>query len=195
MLKRVAIPEVKFFDTAINTATATTLVKIPVSLMADGDTSSTRDGDEIMVKNLYVKGSITAVESNGNIADSHTRVLIVQDNQQEPDATEFTTLDFLQTNVWNSYYNADSNQRRFRVLSDKMYHFGQVNQAADASVYQETASSKYFSLNIKLNRKMYFNGPANTQVSQGRGKLYVCYISQLVNMEVDVQARMTFQDS
>ncbi len=194
-LAKVATPEVKFFDTAVTTTSALTLVKIPVSLVGQGDTDVLRDGDEIMIKNLYVKGSVTAAVAAGTVIDDHIRVILLQDFQQDADASVFVTLDFLQTDVWNSYYQASGNQKRFKVLSDKVYHIGAVGQSGGTETYQSTASSRAISYNIKLNRKMYFNGTATSQASQGRGKLYVCYISESTLHGIDIQARMTFQDS
>ncbi len=196
MLKRVAIPEVKFIDTTVQTVSSTSLVKVPVSLIEQGDNSSQRDGDEILLKYLYLKGSITSEVGLGDATvDDHCRVIVLQDMQQDADGAIFSTLDFLQLDNWNSYYHADGNQKRFRVLSDKMIHLGRVGNTAGGEVFQATACSKYISLKIKLDRKLYFNGTSDTQASQGRGKIYVCYIGETYNYVIDLQARLTFQDS
>ncbi len=187
MLKRVAVPEVKFHDTAITTAGAVTLVINPVSLIAQGDTDATRDGDEIYVKNLYVKGLLAAdTGSDGQLI----RFLIIQDKQQDADASVFTSTDFLQSDVWNSFYKADGNQKRFKVLSDRVHQIGD-NQNGDST----DNNRKYISLNAKINQKMYFNGTAATLSSAGRGKLYVCYICNAGTPVTDLQCRLTFQDS
>ncbi len=197
-LAKVATPEIKFHDTAVTTASAVTLVKVPISLIAQGDTDSLRDGDEIMLKNLYIKGSVSTSLSAANIVDDQIRIILLQDFQQDADATAFTTVDLLQSDVWNSFYKADGNQKRFKILSDRMHHMGVVcegTQNAGTESYQSTASNKYITQRVSLNRKMYFNGVGDTLANQGRGKLYMCYISERSLHTMDFQVRLTFQDS
>ncbi len=194
-LKKVCTPEIKFLDTTITTVSAQTLVILPISLMAQGDTSNTRDGDNVIFKNLYVKGALNGA-SNG-ASENFIRLMVVRDNLQDSDGNVFQSTDLLQTDDWNSFYKADGNQTRFKILSDKVHHIGDSNTANGLGM---GTLKKYVSLKIKLNYKSYFNGTAATQASAGKGKLYLCYIDVLgagtgTAITPDIKCRLTFQDS
>ncbi len=196
MLKRVSVPEVKHFDTGVSfTDVISTLQIAPLSLMAAGDSDETRDGDQILVKNLYFKGIINNDVSAGTSTPTLTRILIVQDNQQEVDGGVFSATELLEADDLNSYYQASSNHRRFKVLYDRVHATNVFLSATDLT--KASMDRKWVQGSIKLNRKMYFNGTASTQSSQGRGKLYLCAISDHSSLGSDLEfiTRMTFQDS
>ncbi len=196
MLKRVAIPEIKFLDTTISFTSVISVLQIaPVSLMAQGDTDSTRDGDEVLLKNLYWKGILSNDVSAGSSTPTLTRILIVQDNQQDSDSVVFTVTDLLQTEAIDSYYKADGNHKRFKVLYDKVHSTNVFKSETDLT--KSGMDRKWITKSHKLNRKLYFNGTAATQASQGRGKLYFCAISDHSGLgsDMEFQARLTYQDS
>lgn len=197
-LKRVATPEVKVIDTDITDATmSTSLEANPISLVATGDDDSSRDGDTILVKNIYIRGVLhSANTADGNLV----RCILVQDYEQDGNASVFTTTDFLQADNLESFYQSDTNHRRFKVLYDKVHYVAPyildtVNGVGAAS----TPSKKMVQIKVRLNKKIYFNGTAATQASAGRGKIYWCTLMDDISgggsVSFNGNARVTFQDS
>ncbi len=83
--------------------------------IAQGDTASTRDGDQVKALKLYWKGNI----ANDNTSNSYLfRFIIFQDRQA--DGTAPTITEVLQTANPRAPLNMD-NKLRFKVLHDKFF--------------------------------------------------------------------------
>ena len=202
-LKKVATPEVKVHDTDVTNSDIGTALEItPVSLIAQGDDDSSRDGDQILGKKLYIRGFLFHdTDTGGTDVDGVlVRCMLVQDMEQAPNASIFTATDLLQANNLESHYQSDTDHQRFRVLYDKVHYLGpKFISTASSIAYASGVDKKMIVINKKIDKKMYFNGTASTQASAGKGKLYWCMMidDQGANGTVSFNgtSRLTFQDS
>ncbi len=191
-LKKVATPELKFIDSDLDSANvSTTLLKIPINLSAEGDSVTTRDGNQILVKDVMVRGLLTTATDEAAVP-SLTRLMVVMDYEQDSTSL-FSTTDLLQSDDIDSFKKMDQNQRRFSILYDKVHYCGSQNSTTGVTT---DPAKKWIEIKIRLNRKVYYNGASATEASLGRGKLHFCLISDAANLvDFEGTSRVTFQDS
>lgn len=103
-----------------NDTPSTTFTKTLMSGIAQGDTNTTRDGSSCKVVGFEVAGTLTI---NASATVSYVRVIILIDSQTNGVAFSSTSLLYTATDV-NSPYNLN-NERRFRILFDKLYELDQ----------------------------------------------------------------------
>lgn len=133
-----------------------------MSLIAQGDTSSTRTGLQIHAKSLKIN-----MEVGFQIGDPVTsaRLIIVQDMQNQGALPTVTSV--LEANTLMSQWNNVNEGKRYKILYDRFINNPQPGIASDYS----------FRKTIKINRKMYFLGSTGTQADAGKNSIYALFIT------------------
>lgn len=126
--------ELKNHDVSISLSPDTSETFTNLSLIPQGDTSLTRDGNKILAKSLSYHLKLTAADSTNIV-----RVVFLIDKA----SLALTPTNYLETvSDPISFRSADSNVGRYKVLSDKMYVLG-----TDAGQVEQKYISGHFRLN------------------------------------------------
>jgi len=113
-------PEKKFFDTALSFSFDTTMEASTsaatgdIVLIPQGDTESTRDGRECVIKSVQIRGTIIFAPGAGTVAQATGYLYLVLDTQANganPAITDIFTAAAANNNMLNL-----ANSGRFRVL-------------------------------------------------------------------------------
>lgn len=138
---------------AVALATAGTFLQI-----AQGDQPYQRNGREIVVKRIMIRGDVTLIA--GAVFTEAIRLVLVQDMQANGAApTVGTTFDTTgQTPNINSFNNLE-NSRRFKILADKFYTMNALtsNLATAANPMQ-----RRISIMAKCNMPITYDASATT---------------------------------
>lgn len=121
--------ELKYVDTASATYVGDTTGTVTlINGVAVGDDNTTRDGRQITLKSVQVRGSFQNVDATSGA--SMCRLLLVWDNAANGSLATITQI--LSASTSNSFPNVD-NSNRFTILSDTQYVVGPyVNTATQA---------------------------------------------------------------
>jgi len=185
--KRLA-SEVKKADTAVTDATiAAAGATFNLTAIAQGDTSSTREGNQIQPKYISGHGNVTLIGANA----ATVRMLIVQDTKQVADTTPAVT-DVLTASTPESLFNATSmSTGRFNIIYDKVFW-------TNSSAIGSSSVTIPFKIFKRLDRKPYikvkYNGATNTDFDNG--SIVVMVLAQTdENGAIDGNFRLGFYDN
>lgn len=146
--------------------------------LSQGDDSVTRDGNEIYISSVYIKGSITAADATNSV-----RMLVFWDSQPNSTAPVDAQLFFSPVAYPHlSTLNYDY-RKRFRVLSDEMF------------VVDSNDPVSFYRRYIKIGRKTLYVGSSSTITGITKGALYMCMVSDSgasTHPEVTFQSRIHF---
>lgn len=184
--------EYKFLDTSgshtpDSSATGTVTA---LSLMAQGDGESTRDGRQIKATRLTLKWNVNI---NAVATDTTTRILVFIDRDYDGDAasnvpvwsgTDKAVME--STNV-QSFRNL-STVGRYKILMDKSYRLVVGNEYERTKQYQKTWN---------LNNHIHFTGATANSTDAGRGWICIMtYSSEATNTPtVTFNARLRYLDN
>lgn len=171
--------ENKYFDTLTGVSYTDVGIMIDLSLVPQGDTDITRDGDQLYATSLQIRGYLT-VADNTNVA----RVIVfrwkcdsVPLNDNILDTTYKGSVNYV-----NSGYHHDG-RSDFVVLSDKTYNM---------QLGTNRSQMRYY-LNKKLNHKINYNAGTTA----GRNKIYMFVISDsaaIAHPTINTITRLNFRD-
>lgn len=155
-------PEYKFLDSSYPISvlgTAGQIQSIP-SLISQGDSSTSRDGNSIKITSILVRANIT--QTVGTTTPVTTRFMIFSDSSSN--GTPPQVLDVLQTADVLSPMNR-VNGSRFTVLSDKLYTTDPDDLRKGIKIYR------------KLQHHIHYLDGTNTVTSLGQGVIYFLWIT------------------
>ncbi len=164
--------EWKTHDILVSETVTSTGSVTPLTLIAQGATSLTREGLRIKLQSMQIKGKL---EGNAASSVSHCwfRCIVVQDNEQHGTVAGLT--DYLESADDIAFIEHDKRQR-WKTILDK--HMDLSNYALnDTSTLIPRRRSYKFYKKWKTPKNLTFLGVAATQASQGRGNLYLIMIS------------------
>jgi len=186
--------ELKYVDvSSAGYACDTTGSVTALNLIAVGDDNNTRDGRQVTLKSVQVKGLLKPVDDDSN--DSLVRWLLVWDNAVNSGALPAIS-DILTTSNALSFPKIDNNQR-FTILHDEHFAIGKRSTSATQSFaagQQVCPVNFYKSLNLETK----FSGTTAAIGSIQNGGLYLVTIgTQAVNAggTFDAATRVRFTDS
>lgn len=146
--------------------------------VARGSSDQERDGNQILIRSLYMRGTIglggvsggAALDSTAPLAGTfvHTRLMLFIDLRQEPDTVPVIA-DILATSsglprVVESPLNIQGNPKRFKILYDRVFILNQVSKPS--------TRFKFFK---KMAMTQYYNGTELTDIS--RNGVYLLTVS------------------
>ncbi len=158
--------EKKFIDTDSASVSAGTTVLIePLTLIGQGDTSSSREGNKVVFNTIQMKYSWKL--STSTTVGNRCRVMIIMDKQTN--GAVFTAGDLLQTTgvgqVILSPLNLDG-AFRFRVLYNKVH-----------TLSPNGSEVQYRSVFKKINIPARYSGSGGSQTNILSAGIYVLYVS------------------
>jgi len=110
-------PEVKFFDTALS-FTFDNTGEVPatgqLALIPQGDTQSTRDGRECVLKSVQIRGALVYTPGAAAAPTANSYMYLIQDTQANGAAAAVTDV-FTSADLWAAHHNL-ANSDRFRIL-------------------------------------------------------------------------------
>lgn len=151
--------------------------------IAQGDSASDRTGNSILVRNLYVRGTM---EINTSVTgDTRICLMLVKDTQQVGDTTPSVS-DIVTSSTDPDTLLATGTFGRFKVLWRKNYALTPVSGGRNV-----VSLSKYW----KVYDHVRYNGSANTDI-QKNGYYFVVITSENVNYpSVNFNARAGYHDN
>ncbi len=165
--------------TGITTSTAGSVSPVTQGIV-QGDSLLTRDGDQIIVKNLWIRYQLTM-----NTGMVNTQRLIVFWDNQANGATPAVG-EVLNSASWITGYNpVIQQQRRFHILLDKAVVAS--NNGSNTSNNREWK--------FKLNHRVTFLGTTDVATANGRGAMFVLFISDGANALYSASFSIEFTDS
>lgn len=175
-----SLHELKTHDSTTSDTPNTTGLIVGLTLIAQGDTSLSRDGLQIMPKNLQFK---IRVVKHGSATNTQVRIIIFKDKEQG--GTLATVADLLEGDGTLDFTEHDT-RPRFQILRDLDFI---VQTGSETMIFR-----KGF---IKLRGKIWFGGTSAAQTSQGKNNIYFYIVSsEATNLpSVIVQARLRFHDN
>lgn len=171
-------------------ATSTTAgAIIHVTQIAQGDTSSTRDGNVCTLKSIRMKGVLSGLDDLAMVA----RVIIFQDLQQRPDTTPSVTDILLTADVY-SCYNYPNSVKRFKVYYDKTWTINPEIAYNGTTVVgnQHTIPIDKWIFPQKGKSQIYFNGANNSD--QQKNNFYYLFIGSDTNVSPLLNFQLCFTD-
>lgn len=181
--------ELKFYVSQTNAqAVSSAGVIFQLSVIPQGDTDTSRDGDRLYLESMHVKGSIT-------IADTVNLFRLIF-FQWKPTSTPLISNILLNgpsggIDVY-SHYNHDTRQE-FKILFDRLYH-QEGNSSAAVAPYTPTSQIIVNFMRYKMNRQLQYQGGGTT----GTNQIYYIAISDsgvIPHSELDMSVKFLFRDS
>jgi len=174
--------EMKTHDLFNNTAGSTTGVIFGLSLIAQGDTSLSREGLQIKPKNMQYRFRIT---QNTGATTSFVRIMIFRDKDQTGVSLP-TVTQLMESDSVDSFTEHDT-RPRFTILRDMVIPMS-INGASRVHFIKGM-------INLGKRSKIWYLGTAASQGSQGKNNLY-CYVVsseavQTVNLSLNFRLRYT----
>ena len=130
-----------------------------LSLVAQGDASTQREGNSFRAKSLTLRGTDTA--NSSATSPTVVRHIIFQDLQQQ--GTAPTPSNVLKALNVNSNLNIVDFPKRFKVLRD---------WTTDLSTVSAGRGNQSYKYHIKLDSVLKYDGPGGTAAEQRYGQLY-----------------------
>lgn len=147
--------EKKFFDTALN-FTFDITAEVPatgqLALIPQGDTESTRDGQQCVIKTIQIRARLNFAPATAATASDVCHLLLVLDKQCNGAAAAVTDV-LTSSNMWSNLNNL-ANSERFVIL--KRWAIPMTAQAGVSAAYNDTC--KQINLYKKCNIPMKFSG-------------------------------------
>lgn len=166
--------ELKFFDTSlaaemVSDATAAANI-LCVNLIATGDSSTTRDGNRMLLRSLEIRGSLICNLDSGVTGQHIARIIVFVDTQVNGAIPAFA--DLLVTQSANSLKNVELSNR-FTILSDESYPFGSFASPSALGIGPVTyAVHKYLRLNVTA----AYSTAAATIAAITNGAVYIAFL-------------------
>lgn len=179
--------ELKFTDQTIDQTTVPTTGTIvnsgSILTIAEGNTSSTRDGRRITIKKVQYRLDLKWTGATVGDSEEIVRIIVYQDKQTNG-ATATAAL-LLQAVDFNSFRNID-NAARFRFLSDKTYMVGD-----DSAIPLTLHCEEYIDCNIPVN----YSSTTGAITEMTSNNIGILYISKHGDVDVeDSRLRVRFVD-
>lgn len=184
--------ELKHLDTAValNNLTAgagqvsTSLVAIP-----QDDTESGRDGRQVIVKRVSIRG--TFISDPTTVNPELIRLLLVQDTQTNGAAS--TVLNVLQTDAVNSFHQLE-NSHRYKIHMDTTFTTQKhINTAGTSSI----TTIKFIKFSKALNMIMDYDSSAATgaiATQRSNGLFLIAMSASTITCDFSATVRIRFQD-
>jgi len=187
--------ELKYLDVPAGTmACDTTGAVACLNLLAVGDDNTTRDGRQVTIKSVQIKGIIRP-QDTGTL-NTMARVLLVWDNANNSAAAVPTITQILSASGSQSFPLID-NANRFTILMDQSFPVAYFNNTATQAVAGAPTVhlvEKY----LKINQVTQYSGTTNTIGSIQNGSLLLVTIGDQATGDganLIVATRVRFTDS
>lgn len=145
--------ELKFAITNINFGTSTTGVLGDVTLIAQGDTDNTRDGDRLKLKRFFIRGVI----STGDVTNILRIIWFQWGPNSVPTASSILLNGFSGSIDYTSQYNHD-NRQEYVILYDTLFHM-EGNGSAATAPYGPTSQNTFsYTLKPRWTELQYVGG-------------------------------------
>lgn len=158
---------------------------IYLSGIAQGDTGSTRDGNQVRAKGLSLHGR---VQINFGTTNAPCLVRMIVFQQKTPCSTPARDdlLDLAAGTSPIAFYNLDNVPQNYRILKDKTW---QLNDASRPIFH--------FNEHIKLNTVMRFDGTTTAFADQSSNAIHVLFVSDQSSNAPDgsLTVRMRYVDN
>lgn len=169
---------------------------IHLTQVAQGDTSSTRDGAMLACRSIKILGTFDSGGSNV-LAPAINRVIIFQDKQQVSDASPAVT-DILLTADPTSLYNYPLVRKRFKILYDKCFTMSPgttyVPVTAGAGVGTSVEHSMVFKRWVFPTAKnILYNGTTVSDIQ--KNGVYILFIGSNQDYQYQFNWQMSYTDS
>lgn len=171
--------ELKYFDTTVGPSIDDAGYLSCLSLVPQGDTDTSRDGDQLYATSMQVKGYFSCADTTNQVR----LIFFIWKPETSP-----TNDDILATttkgsiNYVNAPYHHDG-RGSFTVLSDRCYSLA----------LGTTSAKKQFSHNIKLNKKLKYNAGTTA----GYNQIWFMVLSDsaaVSHPSVNMTSRLRFRD-
>lgn len=184
--------ETKNID-ATSTGTITTAGSVVfLNGIAQGDSSSNRDGKEVSMRSVDLKTSFTAPSGTVISGGSHVRYIlfVAKDN----DGTQATVTDVLKAADWQEHYNLD-NSHNIRILKDRTFTMpnGNVYDVSGTPTQQATRAYRRVFQSFKSGLRVRYKTTGNLVGDCEGNGLFLLMISNSGTATYDVQMRVRFQ--
>lgn len=186
------VRELKYVDTAVasyacNTTGSVTLL----NGVAVGDDNTTRDGRQVLIKNVQVRGSL--IPSDGTVLGTKCRVLLVWDNAASGSAA---TIAQILTAVNSNCFPLLDNAQRFTILKDWSWTAGPYDASTSLALISSTSQA-----NIEWFKTIgcvtQYSGTGATIASIQNGALYLVTVGDQAagsEYQCKVAVRVRFLD-
>lgn len=195
---KVQIEQKYFTQATYTTALSTTFLVNDLYQLVQGDTATTRDGNQAYIKHVEIRAFFES-NAGSNTTSCMGRFVIVQDLQQVANTDITNGIVFNNAASWNSNYNFPTAQGRFKVLVDKTFDLTPVSLGYQNPGLGASASSFNKNVHFKLmvhpvRPKCEYNG-ANANNMQKNG-LYMLLAKSNGGYTVtpDIQIQIKFSD-
>lgn len=161
----------------------------PLTLIAEGDDNTTRDGKSILAKKVNVQLTILHGGASG-YDEQYARFILVHDKDSREAAPSIT--DILPSAAWTDRYVSDGSKsmKRFQILSDKTVKLGKPSNGM--------SGFKQIHFNHTLNHHITYDDTTATQNAAEQGHLYLLYTGSQATDNyptVTIDSRMRFIDN
>jgi len=164
-------PEKKFFDTTLSFLFDTT-GEVPatgqLALIPQGDTESTRDGRECVIKGIHIRGNMTFTPAAAATAAGATHLYLILDTQCNGAAAAITDV-FTESALSVSMLNL-ANSGRFRILKHWTHYWNA--SAGVTTAYNDIV--KAIDFYKPLNLKMQFSSTTGAITEIKSNNLFLC---------------------
>lgn len=178
--------ELKYVDTATTVSVFdTTGWAFPVNLLAVGDDNTTRDGRQVCIKSVQVRGKV--VNTDSSVLADKCRMMLVWDNANNSAATtsaQFIAL--LLTSASSRAFPSVDNANRFTILWDSHFTLGLYDSTATQAVIGAPCQ-KDIDVYKRINQITQYSGTTAVIDSIQNGSLWLVTIG-----DVAVNAGHTF---
>jgi len=186
--------ELKYVDVAeASYACSTTGSVTCLNLLAVGDDNTTRDGRQVCIKSVQLRGIVNPASPACNVTNA--RVMLVWDNAANS-GTIATIAMILAASTSNSFPLID-NAQRFTVLMDRTFAIGQVSNTATQS-YAWGPATYNIDFYKKMNSVTQYSGTTAAIGSIQNGALLLVTIGDQVAgvaAVAKIASRVRFTDS
>lgn len=163
--------ELKYVDiAAAGYACDTTGSVTLLSGIATGDDNNTRDGRQVTIKSVQLRGNIQPQDDTSG--PNHARVMLVWDNA--PNGTIATIANILTASAATSFPLVNNSQR-FTILYDHSFIQGKVSTTA-TQTFASGQMTDPIKVYLKMNNVAQYNGTGATIASVQNGALYLVTI-------------------
>lgn len=176
----------KFSQNGANQRSGSDFVAYQLSNMAEGDTSTSREGLKIHAKKLVLK-MLMQWDASANSTDEAIRILVIKDKCSNGALPVLS--DIIDQTTGTTYSTVALRKRqtegkRYEFLYDKLY----VNPIGDAS----SVHRKALDIEIPLNFPIWYLNSGTTSTAMGKNNLYLFLVSdQTLASAVGVQCWWT----
>lgn len=173
--------ENKYLDVLIDASNLATGVVYSLADVPQGDTDTTRDGDQLVQRAMRIKGRALVADTTNQV-----RMIVFRWKQNTvPVVGDILSASYIGT-VYAplSPYHHDG-RSNFTVLYDKIFHVGTYN-------IQKGFDTKWMNLR---NNKQYFSAGASTSSKHCIYALVITDSTAVSNPNITFVSRLTFTDS